>query len=133
LKERIIQFFLNDRFAVHTGIRLLEVKPGYALAEMEIEDWHYNANGIVQGGAIFTLADLAFAAASNAGGQVTLALNANITYIKPGQGKKLMAEARETAVNKKTAVYDINVLDENGEIIARMSGTGYRKNDKIQF
>lgn len=133
MKERIIDFFLRDRFAVHAGIKLLEVEPGYALAEMEITDYHYNANDIVQGGAIFTLADLAFAAASNAGGQVTLALNANITYIKPGLGKKLRAEAREIAANKKTAVYNINVFDEDGEIIAQMSGTGYRKKEKIEF
>ena len=38
--------------------------------------------GRAQGGAIFTLADFTFAAASNAHGIVAVGINVNITYLK---------------------------------------------------
>ena len=77
------------------GIKLVEVKPGYAKANMEITDKHLNAVNIVQGGVIFTLADFAFEAASNSYGQVSLGINANISYFQPPKGKILIAEAKE--------------------------------------
>ncbi len=58
----------NDRFAEHTGIELVEVSKGYARAEMKVEEKHLNGLGLAHGGAIFTLADLAFAAACNSHG-----------------------------------------------------------------
>jgi acyl-coenzyme A thioesterase PaaI-like protein len=58
----------NDLFAKHVGIRLVETKEGYAKAEMDIHEYHLNGVRMVQGGAIFTLADYAFAAASNSRG-----------------------------------------------------------------
>ena len=63
--ENIKQFFTGDRYAKLSGIELLSVSPGLAVAQMKIQPHHMNAVGSVQGGAIFTLADLAFAAASN--------------------------------------------------------------------
>ena len=53
------EFFKRDRYAQHSGIELLSVAPGHAVAQMRIESYHLNALGIVQGGAVFTLADLA--------------------------------------------------------------------------
>ena len=72
--------FKKDNFAANSGIELLEVSPGYAKARTNIEEKHLNALKTVQGGALFTLADLAFAAASNAYGSATVAINANISF-----------------------------------------------------
>lgn len=61
----LIDFLKNDHFAVRSGVELLEIKPGYAKARMLVTPEHLNGGGVCQGGALFTLADLAFAAAAN--------------------------------------------------------------------
>lgn len=133
MKEKIIKFFYQDRYAAHSGIELVDVKPGYALTRMEIEDYHLNAVGVVQGGAIFTLADLAFAAACNSEGQLVLALNASINYFKPGLKGYLKAEAIKVSETRKTAFYEVTITDAKGDIIARFSGTGFKKDETITF
>ena len=74
----IQEFFKRDSFAEHCGIKLVEVSPGSARAEMEIKKEHLNGLNTVHGGAIFTLADLTVAAAANAYGMVTGAINVSI-------------------------------------------------------
>ena len=59
------EFFKNDRFATNAGVKLIEIKEGYSKARLVITAEHLNAGGRTQGGAIFTLADLALAAAAN--------------------------------------------------------------------
>lgn len=125
--ENIKEFLKNDNFAAISGIELLEVSPGYAKAIMNIEEKHLNALKTVQGGAIFTLADLTFAAASNAYGNVVVAINANISFVKAGTGKTLTAEAKETSINPKISTYTVNITDDKGDIVAIFQGMGYRK------
>lgn len=120
----------KDRFAKYIGIKLVEIDAGYALAQMEITENHLNGVGIVQGGAIFTLADFAFAAAANAKEPVTLAINANISFFKPPQGQFIMAEAKKVSSSKKLSYYNVNIIDENKDLIATFNGTGYIKSDK---
>ncbi|GAB6156610.1 PaaI family thioesterase [Desulfosporosinus burensis] len=126
-----MSYFEKDRFAAFIGIKLVDVKPGYAKANIEITERHLNAANIVQGGVIFTLADFAFAAASNSYGQVSLGINANISYFQPPKGRMLTAEAKEISANKKIANYNVDIFDENMEAIARFTGMAYRKNDQI--
>lgn len=127
----IKKFFENDRFAEHCGIELLEVGDGQARARMKIEDCHLNGVNVVHGGAIFTLADLAFAAASNSHGTVAVAINASIWYVKAGLEGTLFANAREVSLNPKLATYSIDVTDDAGEIIASFEGMVYRKKQTI--
>ena len=80
--EDLKRYFKKDNFIMNAGIELLEVSPGYAKAKMNIEEKHLNALKTVQGGAIFTLADLAFAAALNAYGNDAVVISANISFVK---------------------------------------------------
>lgn len=129
--EKITKFFSRDRFASLCGIKIVKAEPGYAVVEMDIEEKHLNATDIIQGGAIFTMADFAFAVASNAEGQVTLSVNANITYYKTATGQKITAEAREVSEGSRITGYNVDVLDENQELIARINMVGYRKKERI--
>ncbi|MDD2556416.1 MAG: PaaI family thioesterase [Syntrophaceticus sp.] len=122
----------NDRFAALAGIELVKVEPGYALAKMNIEEKHLNGVNIVQGGATFTLADYAFAAASNAYGQVALGINASINYFQAPKGEVLFAEATELHASRRLANYNVDIYDENKELIARFTGTVYKKKDKVK-
>ncbi len=127
-----MSFFEKDRFAAFIGAKLVEVKPGYAKAILEVSEKHLNAADVVQGGATFTLADLAFAAASNSHGQVSLSVNTTISYFRPPKGKTLIAEAKEISLTNKLANYNIDVFDENQEHIARLTGMVYRTKDMIE-
>src|SRR5512137_2636165 len=80
--ESVERYFKNDRFAERANIQLLAVSPGHARAKMTLHPHHLNGYGTVQGGAIFTLADLAFAAASNSHGTVAVAINVSISFMK---------------------------------------------------
>ena len=131
--EEIKRLFKKDNFAANAGIELLEVSPGYAKACMRIEEKHLNALNTVQGGAIFTLADLAFAAASNAHGNVAVAINVNISFVKAATKGVLTAEAKETSINPKIATYTVNVTDDKGELVAIFQGMGYRKKAPLDF
>lgn len=131
MNDKLMKLLDNDRFAALVGIELVKVQPGYAVAKMEITEKHLNGVNIIQGGAIFTLADFAFAAASNACGQITVGINASISYFQASNGKTLIAEAKEVAVSQKIANYNVDVFNENKDHIARLSITGYKKNENI--
>ncbi|SPF53049.1 conserved hypothetical protein [Candidatus Desulfosporosinus infrequens] len=118
----------NDRFAAFIGIELVEMEPGYAKVKMEISESHLNGVDMIQGGAIFTLADFAFAAAANASGQTTVGINANIAYFRASKGDTLIAEAKEVATSQKIAHYNVDVFNESKDHIAQVSFTGYIKN-----
>jgi acyl-CoA thioesterase len=129
--ESLLRFFKNDRFAEHANIELLSVVPGQARAKMTLHPHHLNGYGTVQGGAIFTLADFAFAAASNSHGNVAVAINVSITFMKAGQTGTLWAEAREVSRNFKLGSYTVEVKDDQGELVALFQGLAYRKSEKI--
>ncbi|HUI08272.1 MAG TPA: PaaI family thioesterase [Verrucomicrobiae bacterium] len=131
--ENIEQFFTRDQYAKHSGIELLSVSPGHAVAQMAIHPHHLNAVGSVQGGAIFTLADFAFAAASNAHGKLAVAINVSITYMKAVSSGRLRAEAREVSVNPKLGSYTVNITDEHNALVAIFQGLVYRKEQTHDF
>lgn len=133
IMEDLIRFFKKDKFAVHSGIELLEATPGYAKARMKIEENHFNALRAVQGGAIFTLADLAFAAASNAYGIAAVGINSNISFVKAATKGTLTAEAKETSINPKIATYTVNITDDAGDLVAIFQGMVYRKKFTLDF
>jgi len=125
--QDIKQFFENDTFARDTGIVLVESFPGKARVAMKISARHLNSHHTVHGGAIFTLADTAFAVASNSYGIPAAAINAHISYMKSVSSGTLYADADEFALNPKLATYTVRVTDENGDNIALFQGMVYRK------
>lgn len=129
--EELVSFFKNDRYATLTGIELIESSTGFCKARLKIEDKHLNAANVIQGGAIFTLADFAFAVASNSHGQLALAINANITFLKGKSAGVLYATAREIADPKRIGAYSVLISDENDEVIAQFNGLVYRKNESF--
>lgn len=121
-------FIEKDLFARHVGIELIEMSEGSARARLKIQKHHLNGAGLTQGGVVFTLADLVFAAASNAYGPVAVAINASISFVKSSsEGAVLTAEAKEVSRNRKLASYTIHVTDEHEELVAIFQGMVYIK------
>ncbi|MGB7748645.1 MAG: hotdog fold thioesterase [Verrucomicrobiia bacterium] len=129
--EEIKRCLKNDRFAERTNVELLSVSPGFATAKMVLHPHHLNGLGSVQGGAIFTLADYAFAAACNSHGTVAVALNVSITFMKAAKSGTLWAEAREVSKNFKVGSYVVEVKDDQRDLVATFQGLAYRKKDKL--
>jgi len=126
LKEKI----LADPFARFLGARFLEVAPGYAVVEAKIPEHLSNLHGSAHGGVIFALADIAFSAASNAGGTVAVALNASINYLKAvPPHSTLTAIAREESQGNRTRLYRIKIVDEQENTVAWFEGLVYRKKE----
>lgn len=129
--EKIRRFFNHDRFAARAQIELVSLAPGYAKCRMPLQDFHLNGYNTVHGGAIFTLADFTFAAASNSHGNIAVAINASISFMKAGVQGTLWAEARELSRNPKLASYTVEVRDDAGDLVAVFQGMVYRKSEVI--
>jgi len=122
----------NDPYARFLGIELIEINKGYSKLRMQIKGCMNNFVGIAHGGAIFSLADHAFAAASNSHGTLAVALNMSITYISaPLEDSVLVAEAKEVSLTSRTALYRIDVSTEDNKLIASCQGIVYRKKNSI--
>ena len=88
----------TDRFAANAGCRLTEVNAQHAVAEMTVTNAHLNGGNVCQGGALFTLADLAIAALMNYRGQLTFGINNSIMFVSSAkEGDVLKAEAVNVA------------------------------------
>jgi len=133
MEENWIDFFKQDRFAAAAGIQTLEAGRGYCRCMMPIGENHMNSVGVVHGGAIFTLADFAFAVASNSHGQLALAVQASISFLKSVSSGILYAEATEVVEPTRLGCYEISVSDESGSLVARFSGFVYRKHEILSF
>lgn len=117
----------NDALARHLGISLRAMEPGCAEATMQVKPELLNGVGLTHGGAIFSLVDIVFAAASNAHGPVALGLNFNIYFIKATrEGAVLTATAQEDILTRRTGIYRIEVRDEQGDLVALAEGLAYR-------
>ena len=124
----------NDHFGATSGMRLTEVREGYARAEMQVENRHLNAGRVCQGGALFTLADLALAAVANASGQLTLGIEDTITFHHSAfEGDTLTAEAVEGYRHHKIPYCEVKIRNQAGELIATVSGIAYRKREPMVF
>lgn len=124
----------NDRFAACNGIQLTEVREGYARAEMTVGNNHLNAGGVCQGGALFTLADLALAAVMNSRGQLTFGIGNSISYLHSAKvGDHLVAEAVETLNHHKIPYCEVKIKNQQGELICAITGMSYRKDSPMPF
>lgn len=131
---RLRRFFNNrDRLCRALGIEVTDIGHGWATSRMTIAEMHLNGADVVQGGAIFTLADLAFGAAANSHGSLALGVNASIAFTKGAKNGSLTAHARETSKSGPLATYVVEVKNEEGETIATFQGTAYRKREHLDL
>ena len=124
--EETREFFKDDIFATDAGCVIDEVGEGYAVCSMTIEAKHKNARGGVMGGAIFTLADFAFAALTNGRENVTVAQQVSINFLSAPKGSRLFAKAVYRKNGRSSCVVTVEVGDDTGRDIALFTGTGFK-------
>jgi acyl-CoA thioesterase len=129
--EHIRNYFKNDRFASDNGIVIDSVTEDCVVCGMELGAGHKNAAGGVQGGAIFTLADLAFAVHCNLAMvcgenvKLTVGQSCSITFLKSTRGSRLSAISSCVSKGRSVSVYRIRVQDDLGVGIAEMLASGF--------
>lgn len=122
--EEVQRVFRNDRFATDAcGCRVVEASRGHAVCEFDITPGHRNEKGGVMGGAIFTVADLAFAVASNVGEPVTVSVSSSIEFMSAAKGERLIATADMDKNGRTLGFYNCLVTDELGTPVARVTQT----------
>ncbi len=116
----------TDYFRELLGIKVHEIKDGYARMSIEITKKHTNAVGFTHGGVLFALADCAFAEAVNFGDRKAVAIQVSINYLRPtAEGDVLIAEAT-TVSDKKTLALCSVVIKKGDKDVAMFSGLAYK-------
>jgi acyl-CoA thioesterase len=116
----------RDYFRELLGIKVLEVKEGYAKMSMKVGKEHTNFVGFTHGGVIFALADCAFAEATNFGDRKAVAVQVSINFIKPtSEGDTLTAEASLASEGKTFLLYDVAVTKDD-KLVALFTGLAYK-------
>ena len=123
--DEVRERFSHDRFATVNGAVIDAVGEGYAKCSMALNETHRNALGAVMGGAIFTLADFAFAVAANWQEQPVVSLDASITFLGKAKGNILIAEAKKIRAGRRTCCYMVEITDELGSQVAHMTSNGF--------
>ncbi|HEY7903326.1 MAG TPA: hydroxyphenylacetyl-CoA thioesterase PaaI [Casimicrobiaceae bacterium] len=119
--------YARDRASQALGMRIVAVAPGSARLAMTVRADMVNGHAICHGGLIFTLADSAFAFACNSYNLTTVASGCTIEFLAPArEGDELTASAIERSVAGRTGVYDIEVTNQRGEVIALFRGKSHR-------
>ena len=116
----------TDYFRELLGIKVHEVKDGYAKMSLEITKKHTNAVGFTHGGVLFSLADCAFAEAVNFGDRKAVAIQVSINYLRPtSEGDVLTAEATTVSDSKTLALCSV-VIKKGDKDVAMFSGLAYK-------
>ena len=109
------------------GMSLESIKPGYAELTLVIEKHHCNGHGNCHGAITFGLADSAFAFACNSYNELCVAQHNMISYLRPVKfGDTLRAKAREISRGRKSGIYDVSVINQDGKKCAELRGFSRR-------
>lgn len=124
--------YAQDYASQALGMRLLEIRPGYARMAMVVRKDMVNGHQTCHGGLIFTLADSTFAFACNSYDAVTVAASAAIEFLSPARlGDELTATAQERTRSRRTGVYDIEVRNQKGECVALFRGRSHEMGGRV--
>ena len=129
-KDIVKAMYDNDDFSQWLGIRFLEVGAGFCSIEMTVRKEMTNGFDVAHGGISFSLADSAFAFASNSRGKKAVSIETNISHTRPVfTGDILKAEASEMNLSNTLAIYEVRVSNQEEKTVALFKGTVYRKEE----
>jgi acyl-CoA thioesterase len=134
VRRAILEAALKEPFARLVGLDVIHLADGHAIVEMDYDPGRMdNIYGRAHGGAMFALIDEAFETSSQTDGTIAVALNVSVTYVASPEPGRLRAESRRVVLTKKTATYDIRVMDSDGRVLALCQALAYRTGKPIPF
>ncbi|MGH8252341.1 MAG: hydroxyphenylacetyl-CoA thioesterase PaaI [Steroidobacteraceae bacterium] len=128
LASRAVQaLYAGDRASQALGMKIESSGPGSASVSMRVRSDMVNGHGICHGGLVFALADSAFAFACNSRGDNTVAAGAAIEFLLPARdGDLLTAVAEERWLAGRSGIYEIEIRNQRGEVVALFRGRSHR-------
>jgi len=129
--EKIVARMMeNDSFSQWLGVEVIAIKEGYAQIKMKVRDDMLNGHRIAHGGISYSLADSAFAFASNSHGQKAVSIETSINHVKAvSSGDELIATAEKANVSRSLGQYMVRVT-RNNELVGLFKGVVFRKNEE---
>ena len=122
--EEMRQRFDNSPCALHFGMKLMELTPGYAKVGLKLKREFLNWDNTIHGGVIATLLDQAFGCAGNTLENIYVAVQMNIHFLAAVPvGETVYAESRVLHAGKRVGTSEMTVVDYKGKTIARATGT----------
>jgi acyl-CoA thioesterase len=132
MNESVKKMLEHDRFSQWLGLNVESVKDGQARVSMTIKEDMLNGFAVVHGGVLFALADSAFAFACNSRDNLSLALDAVVSFIKKASlGDVITAQVEEVHNGKTTGVYEVKLTNQKNELVAQFRGTAFRTGKSV--
>lgn len=129
-REIVDKMYQNDDFSQWLGIEFLEVSEGECTIRMQVREEMTNGFDVAHGGISFSLADSAFAFASNSRGKKAVSIETSISHTRPVKsGDILTAHAFEKNLGQTLGIYEVRVSNQNEKTVALFKGTVYRSDD----
>lgn len=132
MNESVKKMLEHDRFSQWLGLKVESVTDGQARVSMVIKEDMLNGFAVVHGGVLFALADSAFAFACNSRDNLSLALDAVVSFIKKASlGDVITAQVEEVHNGKTTGVYEVKLTNQKNELVAQFRGTAFRTGKSV--
>ena len=117
----------NDPFSKLLGMQLIAISEGHCKLEMKVTKDMLNGFSIAHGGITYSLADSARAFASNSRGIQSVSIETSINHLsKVIEGDILTATSEEKNLTGRTALYLINISNQNNQAVALFKGIVFR-------
>ena len=124
----------QNSFGNLVGVRIEEIREGYARSVLDVRADLSNPIGSLHGGVLFTIADITGGSAAVSHGEQVTTVDADIRYLRPGIGvKRIVCEAEEIKKGKTLFVYRIDVRDQDGTLLTAGTSTYMSLRKKIEF
>lgn len=124
-----VDMMTRDRASAGLGMVVQVNEPGRSVVTMPIREDMLNGFLITHGGFVFALADTAFAIACNDSEHVTVAAGADVTFLATSTvGDTLTAVAAVRATAGRSGLYDVQVTNQSGVVVAEFRGRSRRTN-----
>ena len=131
-REIVEAMLAEDAFSQWLGVELLDVEEGSATIKMTVRDEMLNGFQISHGGIVFSLADSAISFSANTRGRLSVTIDSSVSYPQPvNSGDVLTATGEELNLGNRTALYGINITNQEGELVGVARGTVYRTSKDI--
>lgn len=117
---------MAEEFTQEIGIEIAKFEKGEYVLELDIQERHHSMAGRAHGGVLFSMLDTAMGRAvilELPEGRGCATIEAKINYFRPVQTGRIFATARVPRMTRRTAYAEGVITDEEGNELARSSGT----------
>jgi acyl-CoA thioesterase len=127
-KAIVERMMAQDWFSQWLGIEVLDIRPGTCTLRLTVKKEMLNGFSIAHGGITYSLSDSALAFASNSHGKMAVSVETSVSHVAAvKENDVLTAVAVERSCSNRIGVYEVNVTNQSGSIVALFKGTVYRK------